>query len=295
MQRLLEASGHHRATSVASSSAASASASTLSYARRDGRGLGAPPPRSVDLYSERSPKAFTPMSATSSSAGMWRERRDSSCHSSHLAERVAAIEEASDHVRAQFQCDMARLELQLQQLRQAAEWVAVPEAAGREADQRLPGGAEGGSNASHQLTEMCRELELLELALVKARQENGALREENESCKAAHARDVATLETMLQQALAENARLTAALDDALRGNAGNTRDHVVASTEPPKLGYSIIKASTNKVVDSLLSPTSRITVDEPEVERSSDFDAERSKLGSLGEHSNSGSSGANVA
>mmetsp|Transcript_22013 Transcript_22013/g.39454 ORF Transcript_22013/g.39454 Transcript_22013/m.39454 type:complete len:140 (-) Transcript_22013:106-525(-) len=63
-------------------------------------------------------------------------------------------------------------------------------------------------NASNlELVEVLKELEALELALSKERGISAQLREEKQAAEESHARDVAMLEHMLQQALSENAEL----------------------------------------------------------------------------------------
>merc|ERR1712187_469232 len=58
-----------------------------------------------------------------------------------------------------------------------------------------------GKVANHLTVDFMRELEKLELALVEERQRSAALLEESQAAEAAHQRDVAALEEMLQMLL----------------------------------------------------------------------------------------------
>jgi len=112
-----------------------------------------------------------------------------------------------------------------------------------------------GSGDVHQLDmmEALQELEKLELALVKERQQNAQLLEARELAESSHARDVAMLESMLQQALVKNDKLLHQLAawEACSQNDNSANDKTITS-EQKAAADSIVRARTD--------------IDEPEME-----------------------------
>eukprot|EP00930_Biecheleria_cincta_P010583 TRINITY_DN11277_c0_g1_i2.p1 TRINITY_DN11277_c0_g1~~TRINITY_DN11277_c0_g1_i2.p1 ORF type:complete len:129 (-),score=40.36 TRINITY_DN11277_c0_g1_i2:113-499(-) len=71
--------------------------------------------------------------------------------------------------------------------------------------------------AGNDLMEALKELESLELTLMKEREFSAQLQVEKQNCEDMHQRDVAMLEKMLQQALSENEDLRKQLSAARGG------------------------------------------------------------------------------
>lgn len=94
---------------------------------------------------------------------------------------------------------------------------------------RLPDVTCATSPASPALKEAMRELERLELVLVQERQKSAQLLEDRFAAEKAHTRDVAMLEGMLSQAIAENERLSKRLGEKSRLRVDDTRTSSVST------------------------------------------------------------------
>lgn len=157
-------------------------------------------------------------------------------------------------------CSYRSEALEVEALRQEIGrlWVAVGSANGAAASSAssvapspaaaMPGG--GGSCCSASAptagaralsgsdVELLREIERLDVALVAERQKVAELSEEKRASEEAHARDVAALENMLQQASDENAQLraqVAKLQSGVASDAGRGTDVGRAEAEASQL------------------------------------------------------------
>mmetsp|Transcript_235 Transcript_235/g.529 ORF Transcript_235/g.529 Transcript_235/m.529 type:complete len:185 (+) Transcript_235:81-635(+) len=165
-----------------------------------------------------------------------------------------------------WRSEVARLELQLGELRDAV----ARDSLSRSAVGPMRPGVEACPAVkapSQELAEMYRELEALELALAKERQRVRALEEEKAVREASHARDIAELEEMLNQATAEQERL-------------------VAENKRLQAEISEIRKSKECAPSEDWASTTSRSVWEPEIERSGEFDLDRLSRLRLGDQIN---------
>merc|ERR1719158_1079375 len=127
-----------------------------------------------------------------------------------------------------------------------------------------PAAAAARSTGTSEESEIYQELERMEMELVKVRDENGRLRDEKDACEAAHSRDVAALEAMLDQMMSENKRLTRALSDTTQLCAKKANP----TCSPSSLDHKI--ADYNKFEGVPLTPHSIHSVSEPALEPDTD-------------------------
>jgi len=96
-------------------------------------------------------------------------------------------------------------------------------------------GRRGPADAAPEVAELRRELDCSERKLRDSQQEVATLREEKHASETAHARDVNALESMLQQVLAENARLTKLAGATCEAGAKLKLDTPIQATDEERL------------------------------------------------------------
>jgi hypothetical protein len=144
-------------------------------------------------------------------------------------------------------------------LRAQAQQEHMPPQAAQEAPKRA-------GTTLNALGEMYQELERMEFALQQVREENTKLKEEKAAIEEAHSRDVSALEAMLSQVMAENKRLTKELSMSEE-----------ATMEAKK--FAAFEDKIMSMKQQVPQTPSSVVSEEPEMEKSSEFNRAKFDIG----------------
>mmetsp|Transcript_86519 Transcript_86519/g.224698 ORF Transcript_86519/g.224698 Transcript_86519/m.224698 type:complete len:193 (-) Transcript_86519:79-657(-) len=139
-------------------------------------------------------------------------------------------------------------------------------------------GGKAGDGDDEGIVSLYRELEHLELALLQERQRINTLMEEKAADKEAFTRDIAALESMLSHACAERDRLAsenAALCAELARLQVGDKDQI-RSEAKWKDASGCLSTPRSSIAPSEVC--SRVSIEEPEIERSGELDTSASRM-----------------